>query len=111
MRFMPDKDEALALGAVWMVWPALHLAGCSIAPLLGQLGVSLPWSARLAIEVSQANARLIPSLIGTGCIVIARRFARTSEIRRFLCHLITFFAFGFTVATMLCWLALLREIR
>lgn len=104
MRFMPDKDELLALTAVWIICPVVHFAAWVCAHRFGEFGGSLPLFARFAFAVSRSNQYCIPSLIGTGCIVLVGRFASTLATKRFLCHLITLAAFCFTTATMLCFL-------
>ena len=111
MRVMPYRDEALALVGVWIIYPALYFAGVSIGSRLGEITGSLPVTMRLAFDVSRANLYCVPSLIGTGCIVLVGRFTPTVEAKRFLWHLITLMAFGFTVASMLCFLTTLRLIR
>lgn len=111
MRFVPEKDEAIALVAVWLVWPSLHLTGWAVLPLLSQLGVSLPAHTRLGIHLLMANRLCVPSLVGTAAIVLVSRFAPTPEVKRFILHLITLLAFGFTVMTILAFLTVVRAIR
>jgi hypothetical protein len=104
LRFLPDKDEAIALTAVWMIWPALQLTRLAIWPLFAQCLMSFPLPTRIAIEIVQANGICLPSLIGTVLVVLAARFAPTAQAKCRLCHLITFAAFAFTVSTMLAFL-------
>jgi len=104
MRFMPDRDETIALVAVWLTWPALHLTGYAVFVLLGHVSICLPLPARLAFAVLLANRICLPSLVGTAAIALTARFAPTPAAKRLICHLITLLAFAFTVSSMLALL-------
>lgn len=110
MKCLPDRDETLALVAVWLMWPALHFAAWAVHPLFSQLSGCLPLPTRLAFQVLQANRLCIPSLIGTTAIVLVSRLTPTSGTRHLLLHLITLLAFGFTVLIMLVFLTVARTI-
>ena len=111
MKLIPDKYEIVALLSVWLMWPAFYLAARAIIPILSEFGANLPLPTRLALEVLQANRLCIPSLVGTAAVVLAGRLSPTPDINRFLCHLITFASFAFTLATVLGLLGILRAIK
>jgi hypothetical protein len=110
MRWIPERDEALALMAVWLIWPALHFTAWAVLPVLAQLGASLPLLTRLAFQVLQANRLCVPSLVGTAAIGLVGRLAPSPEVKRFALHLITLSAFAFTVVTMLAFLTVVRAV-
>ena len=111
MRFIPEKEEVLALLAVWFIWPVLICTEWAVSPLFFEIGGSLPLSVRFALEIMNMNRHCLPSLIGTGLIVLAGRFSPTPETKRFIFHLISLTAFAFTVTSMLCLLALVRPMK
>lgn len=111
MKLIPDKDVVVALLSVWLMWPAFYLASRAVMPILSELGASLPLPTRFALAVLQTNQLCIPSLAGTTTVVIVARLAPTPQAKRFLCHLITFASFAFTLATILSFLGILRAIK
>lgn len=99
---MPDKDETLALTAVWLIWPALHLTKLTMSSILAEFAVCLPLSTRAALEIVHlSDSFCIPSLLGMLLIVLVGRLVPRLESKRFLCHLITFVSFAFTALTLL----------
>jgi small neutral amino acid transporter SnatA (MarC family) len=111
MRLKPDRDEALALAAVWLMWPSFYFAAEVVFRRLSEFGITLPYPVIISLEILRSNRFCIPSLIGTGTIAIAVRFATTQDSKRFFCHVITLVSFFFTVATILSLLTILRAIK
>ena len=110
MRFLPDKQELLALGAVWLIYPVLLFAEWAVSPLFRAADYSLPWPVWRALNLLNWNHMLIPSLIGTGCVILAARISPSPETKRFLCHVITFVTFCFTVVVISCVLSSVRAV-
>lgn len=109
MKFLPDKDEAVALAAVWLIWPALHLTKLTMTPILAEFSVCLPLPTRAAFEIVRLSDNFcIPSLLGMLLIVFVDRLVPRLESKRFLLHLITFVAFDFTVLTLLIFQTVAR---
>lgn len=101
MRFLPNRSECLALVSVWLIYPALLGLAWAMTPGAIQFMGALPFGARLGIECGQLIERGIPSAVGTALLVAIARFVKSDINRAFLCHLLTFVAFGFTVAVMI----------
>lgn len=100
MRLLPNRSELLALISVWLIYPALVGLAWAMTPGVHGFSGTLPFLARLGIECGQLVERCIPSTVGTGLLVAIARFVKSDANRSFLCHLLTFAAFGFTVAVM-----------
>lgn len=100
MRFMPERDEVLALVGVWLLWPSLYLFRNAITAMLSGFSGSLPLTTRLGIEVLQWNRWCLPSLAGTAIVVGVARVITHGESRKTAYHAVTLAAFGFAVGVL-----------
>ena len=100
MISLPNRNETVALIAVWVIWPALWLAETAAFARISELNGSLPLPLRWTMVVVASNAYCVPSLVGTAILVAIARLSKNQDLLRFGCHILTLAAFVFVVIVM-----------
>jgi hypothetical protein len=100
MKTLPDRDEALALAGVWLMWLALTFAAVAFSHAFREIGTTLPMTVRVGVELCYVNRWAIPSLIGTAAVVAIARAMRDSGKKQTACHAVTLCAFGYAVVVL-----------